>query len=148
VPAAPDFNIFLHDVVRITRDVVMVSATPSVMHKGEIWRLKTAFVSKSDARSPLWGLLDVYVRISDEDAVGDILARCRVCPRTGTGTFLFLKGVAPRSGTKHMEGTGEGKASPFRRADHLQAALFLAKNAHGGNRVRTLAATRAIRRCM
>jgi len=47
-----------------------------------------------------------------------------------------------------MEGTAKGKASPCRRADHLQAALYLAKNAHGGNRTRFVAANGTIRRFM
>jgi len=47
-----------------------------------------------------------------------------------------------------MEGTGKGKASPCRRADHLQAALYLAKNAQGGSRVLKVAATGVICRFM
>ena len=74
VHAAPDFNMFLHDVVGITQHVVMEDATESVMHESERWRLTTAFVSNKVARSPLWGLLDACEWISAENVVGDILA--------------------------------------------------------------------------
>ena len=148
VPAATDFTIFVRDVVGITRDVVMVTPMPSVMHKREGWQLAPAFEAQSDTRSPLWGLLDVYERLTDAAAAGDVLARCRVCALTGADTFLFLKAGAPSNGTKHMEGTAKGKASPCRRADHLQAALYLAKNAQGGNRTRVVAANGTIRRFM
>ena len=148
VPAATDFTIFVRDVVGITRDVVMVTPMPSVMHKGEGWQLAPAFEAHSDTRSPLWGLLDIYERLTDAAAAGDVLARCRVCALTGADTFLFLKAGAPSNGTKHMEGTAKGKASPCRRADHLQAAPYLAKNAQGGNRTRVVAANGTIRRFM
>jgi len=110
------------------------------MHKGEGWQLAPAFEAQSDTRSPLWGLLDVYERLRDAAAAVDILARCRVCALAGADTFLFHKAEAPSNGTKHMEGTVKGKASPCRRADHLQAALYLSKNTQGGNRTRVVAA--------
>jgi len=47
-----------------------------------------------------------------------------------------------------MEGTAKGKASPCRRADHLQAGLYLEKNAQGGNLTRVVAANGTIRRFM
>jgi len=47
-----------------------------------------------------------------------------------------------------MEGTAKGKASPSRRADHLQAALHHAKNAQGGSRTRVVTANGTIRRFM
>jgi len=47
-----------------------------------------------------------------------------------------------------MEGTAKGKASPCRHADHLQAGLYLEKNAQGGNRTRVVAANGTIRRFM
>jgi len=148
VPAATDFTNFVLHVVGITRDFVIVTPMPSVMHKGEGWQLAPAFEAQWDTRSPLWGRVDVYERLTDAAAAGDVLARCRVCALTGSDTFPFRKAGAPSNGTKHMEGTAKGKASPCRRADHLQAALYLAKNAHGGNRTRFVAANGTIRRFM
>jgi len=148
VHAAPDFNMFLHDVVGITQDVVMVDATESVMNESERWRLTTTFVSKMVARSPLWGILDACEWISAENVVGDILAPCRDCALTGADTCLSLKGGAPSDGTKHMKGTGKGKELPCRRVDHLQAAPYLAKKAQRGSRGQTVAATKAILRVL
>jgi len=107
----------------------MEDAKTSVMHRGKKWALQPRYMAKPDARSALWGLLDVYQREEGGKPVADLVVRCRVCAIDGVETHLFLKGGAPINGSKHVEGTGKGQAGPARRADHLQAALYLLNNA-------------------
>ena len=145
---APRFEIFVRDVVGITRTFEMADAKTSVMHRGKEWALQPRYVAKPDARSALWGLLDVYQREEDGEPVADLVVRCRVCAIDGVETHPFLKGGAPSNGSKHDEGTRKGQAGPTRRADHLKATLYLLINAQGGNRTRSVAADRSIRRLL
>jgi len=145
---AQRFEIFVRDVLSITRTFGMADAKTSVMHRGKEWALQPRYVAKPDARAALWGLLDVYQREEGGEPVADLFVRCSVCEKAGVDTHLFLKGGAPSNGSKHMDGTGKGPAGPIRRADHLQAALYLLKNAQGGNRTRFVAVDGSIRRLL
>jgi len=145
---APSFEIFVRDVVGITRTFEMADAKTSVMHHGKEWALQPRYVAKPDARSALCGLLDVYQREEDGEPVAALVVRCRVCAIDGIETHLSLKGGAPSNGSKHVEAKGKGQAGPTRRADHLQAALYLLKNAQGGNRTRSVPADGSIRRLL
>ena len=74
--------------------------------------------------------------------------RCRVRAIDKVKTHLFLKGEAPSIGSEHVETTRKGQAGPTCRADHLQAALYLLKNAEGGNWTRSVADDGSIRRLL
>jgi len=111
--------------------------------KDLVWRHDPRGCARTK-RSPLWGMVYVY----GLDRSNDVYVRCKVSALDGVETYLFLQGGQTSKGTKHFETTGKGKGSPTRRADHLIAALYLAKNLKGGPRTRLTAADGAITQVM
>jgi len=85
------FEIFVRAVVGITLKFEMADANTSVMHRGKEWALQPGYVAKPDARSALWGLLNVYQREEGREPVADLVVRCRVCAMDGVKRIFSLR---------------------------------------------------------
>jgi len=86
-PTGPDdqtFPAFLRDEVGITRPIVVAEAPGSWSVKDLVWKHDPSGRAKRQ-RSPLWGLVDVYVL----DESNDVYVRCKVCALDGVETYLF-----------------------------------------------------------
>lgn len=130
--------------IGLTRDGPGTDPPTTVRLMEETWVHDPEARAGLSRRSLVWTLLDLYTRTGSED----VIARCRVCALCDVATFLFLKDGASSNGTKHFETTGKGKGSEAQRADHLLAALYLAKNIKGGPRTRVTAADGTITQFM
>lgn len=118
------------------------------MFRGTKWALQPKKVAKPDARSALWGLLDVYQRRKRQESVADLFVRWRVCSIDGVKAHHFLKAKGPSNGSKHVEAPGKSRAGPTFLADNHQQSLYLLKISESASRTRFVAADGSICRLL